>query len=273
MGFLYVPFREGCTRADFAAILLKFVNSMHEGEFGWTTVFDPVLIDECCSLGIFPMAILPAEEDVSISFFALKLHLNRNVLNLSTWSPPIHKSDRKRAKKYRISINTNFALILSQLHRQHGENWLCAPIRRAFLYLANNPDRFNTKFLSVEVWSRQTNELVAFEFGTCVADIYASFSGGSNASGTGRLQLLCLGTMLKQCGFKYWDFGMSMEYKVELGSEDIPREQWINLVKERSSIGASPYANLLPMAADCATLLQPPPPAPPTPEELLALQV
>ena len=48
--------------------------------------------------------------------------------------------------------------------------------------------------------------------------------------GYGNILLYTLAYYLKEFGFKYWDMGMKIKYKIEMGGKMIPRKEFINLV-------------------------------------------
>lgn len=77
---------------------------------------------------------------------------------------------------------------------------------------------------SVEVWSE--GKLVAGELGYVVGSIYTSLTGAYTLEGAGGVQLVALGKLLEKLGFSIWDFGMEMNYKIELGASSVPREKW-----------------------------------------------
>ena len=62
--------------------------------------------------------------------------------------------------------------------------------------------------------------------------MYLSLTGGHRSSGTGSVQLACLGMLLQKRGFRYIDFGMQMEYKIKLGAKTVPRDQFLRLTVE-----------------------------------------
>jgi hypothetical protein len=78
----------------------------------------------------------------------------------------------------------------------------------------------------------------------CVCNVYCSLTGFCVESGSGNvqvstlpppymhqqhkplLQLMATGGLLAERGFKFWDFGMVMDYKVAMGACSVPRAQF-----------------------------------------------
>jgi hypothetical protein len=129
-----------------------------------------------------------------------------------------------------------------------GENWLCPLLQQAYIYLNKNQDSFRAKFHSMEVWDG--DELIAGSFfflhsdslerfsfylfilpfffplrayslgelGYVVGGIYTSLSGGCIRDSAGTTQLCLTGILLEKLNFLWWDFEMSHEYKLKLGT-------------------------------------------------------
>jgi len=205
-----------------STILEAFSEKEQEFAFAWT--FEPDFVVGACYNGCFPMAV-PIGEPYFV--FALKLHVKRCLV--ATKDIHVSKSTKKRSKNYTMSINTCFDEVMKQCHAQHGENWLCERLRRSFKFLAEHRSDYPVKFHSIEVW--ENGNLIAGELGYSTGSIYTSLTGFYNVNNTGSVQLCALGKLLERSGFEYWDFGMELGYKKDLGSKTIPRAEWISLVQ------------------------------------------
>ncbi|KAG5479399.1 hypothetical protein LSCM1_04659 [Leishmania martiniquensis] len=244
-------------------------------ELGFSPLFDPSLIDACCQRGIFPLAIAIGE---GIFLFAPKLHKERAVCALADGAaqrntisgfPFCQGNDgifdkdclgvsRKLTKtpnesthtpSFDIFVNRREDLVdvLTLIRRQHGENWLCAPLRRCLLYMFFNSTKYATKVIVTAIRRRkysgtpisenspaiQEGELVACEVGYLVGDIYTSATGAYCISGGGALQLSVTGVCMKSAGCRLWDLGMMMDYKRTLQCILLPRRKWQNIVAVR----------------------------------------
>lgn len=60
------------------------------------------------------------------------------------------------------------------------------------------------------------------------------------------MQLLALGLLLQQRGYDMWDLGMGMEYKYNLGAEDLERHEFLTQLFRRRT-----QANLVKSVATC----------------------
>ena len=91
-------------------------------------------------------------------------------------------------------------------------------------------DVTSVRLYSVEVWNAETGALAGGELGYSVGGIYSSLTGFSNENNAGSVQLGALGKLLMECGFRYWDLGMGMEYKTKLGAEMMRRSDFLERV-------------------------------------------
>ena len=155
-------------------------------------------------------------------------------------------------------MNRCFVAAIAKVSEIKGENWMCRSLRNIFTYMHRHPAQFTTRMVSIEVWDER-DVMVASEVGYCVGSIYTSLSGVTLVSGAGSVQLAVLGCTLKACGFTHWDFGMEMQYKVDLGGVNHPRAEWVSFVRanvEANSGSGAPVLALEQASVPCLTLLQ-----------------
>lgn len=208
-------------------------------EFSLAPSFNPELIGRVTKEGFFPMTI-----DFGVPVFAIKLHHQRCIAK-----PPgkFHKSIRKRAKKFSVSVNTCWERVVELIRSKHGHCWLVPQLADSLQYIMNHEEEFpHMRMLTWEVWAGESDELVAVELGYVVGSVYTSMTGAYEEaySGAGMVQLAVTGQYLKRNQFDYWDFGMSMNYKEDIGGYCVPRKEWLNIVKE-TSVKPIPHNDLL----------------------------
>lgn len=150
---------------------------------------------------------------------------------------------RRLVHKIRVSVNhlEDIVPAMQLIHLQHGENWLCSPLRICFTYLLTHPEPFQTKFVLFVLRSKEGENstdapgaIVAAELGFIVGDVYTSATGAYCSSSCGSLQLAAIGLWLRDIGIRVWDLGMMMDYKEKsLRCITIPRKKWCSLIESR----------------------------------------
>lgn len=163
-----------------------------------------------------------------------KLHKARCVL--SPGRIHIGRKVRRRAKGFRLTVDTAWSSVVEGIQQytftsMKGDCWLSDELVSAYEAVAalSPRRRRGIAFHSVELWHIGTGELVAGEIGYACGAIYSSLTGFAmkdQFSGLGSVQLAALGCWLDRSGFKLWDLGMELAYKVELGAHTIPRAEW-----------------------------------------------
>ena len=235
--------------------LAPWVHFYH-GDFCYSHTFHPKLIAQLFAEGFLPIATAQGR------ILLPKLHAERCVMPLrpnsiqsesslpSPSSPsqpllplrPTHvsKSVRKKANRFRFTLNQRFQQVVQGCRTQHGEHcWLYPNLVDAFLQIHRNPipakiadcDRTCLiQLVSVEVWDAQTLQLVAGELGYTVGTMYTSLTGFSAVDSAGSVQLAVTGRLLQAAGFVWWDLGMAMPYKHALGATIMPRDSFVQAV-------------------------------------------
>lgn len=186
--------------------------------------------------GFLPMAVNLGRNG---HYMLPKIHHERSLLVPS--EVHVGRQTRKRAKLYRLSVDKAWAQVVDGVQKYTwtetpGDNWLCDELVSAYhgVQALSSKQRRGVTFHSVELWHLESGTLVAGEIGYTVGKVYTSCTGfclKSGYTGSGTVQLVCLGRWLAKLGFELWDLGMEMEYKKELGSKNFPRKEWIRRLK------------------------------------------
>jgi Leu/Phe-tRNA-protein transferase len=74
-------------------------------------------------------------------------------------------------------------------------------------------------------------KLVAGEFGVTAGNVYTSYSGYYDESNAGTVQLILTTLYLQNQGFAFFDLGMPLDYKTDLGATDISPEEFVALFR------------------------------------------
>lgn len=184
---------------------------------------------------------LPMSAGRGEGLLLLKLHRQRCVLEPFS-SAHIGRHTWKRAARFRLSVDQAFDDVV-RATRQHtfttrpGDNWLTPALAAQYAAVNRLPAtaRHGCTFHSVELWDLASGKLAAGEVGYTVGSIYSSCTGFAlkrEFPGAGTLQLTALGEWLHKSGFKVWDLGMEMDYKLAFGGRCRPRRAWVATVRE-----------------------------------------
>ena len=143
----------------------------------------------------------------------------------------------KRVKKlinqnnFEFLINKDINKILEKLDDYHKDNWLTNKYKDLIVNLYKNPDN-NFSILSIELYDKNSKELIAGEIGYKINSTYTSLSGFSskdeNYKNWGKLQMVLLAFYLEKNNFSFWNLGHPyMQYKFDLGAKLYSREDFL----------------------------------------------
>ncbi|MDR1940705.1 MAG: GNAT family N-acetyltransferase [Endomicrobium sp.] len=156
-------------------------------------------------------------------------HLIRSVLDFSDLH--INRSLKRFISKYELRADTDFNIIIEKCYAAYGDYWLTKKLIELIIKIKekNYPD---VKPVSFGVY--RDGQLKAGEFGIISGKVYTSYSGYHEENHSGKVQLVLTAKYLRENGFAFWDFGMPLDYKTELGAKNITLPQF--LAKFRSGI-------------------------------------
>ncbi|TVR66720.1 MAG: hypothetical protein EA427_15725 [Spirochaetaceae bacterium] len=190
-------------------------------EFCLSRRVDADMIGRCCQLGYLPMA----DEYLGTSLLLIKCHRKRMVLRF----PRVHVSRgtrrRLRREPFFLALDGQFEAVMAETSRHHEESWLTPALGAALLELHRNP-RHGVSVHSVELTGPE-GDLVAAELGYRCGGAYTSLSGFHRRSGTGMIQMVALAFLLRRAGFAFWDLGMDIPYKRDLGARPVERAAFL----------------------------------------------
>ena len=237
---------------EWTACADALVAAEYPQEFALSTFLDCDAIEQACLAGFMPMSArftVPRDfpygepelsgqaniEQTSIeqdgqtrTFYTPKLHLERCVLDPS--ASRITATTRRASRHFQVSVNQAFDRTMAACVDTHGDGWLTPALTRVFSELHIDQARRQVKFISIELW--KDGALVAGELGYAAGNAYASLSGFRSLSGAGTIQLAALTGILSESGYRVWDLGMPMDYKIALGGRILPRQEYLPLLRE-----------------------------------------
>jgi len=199
----------------------------------------------------------PGSTRVKDDFYYLllpKLHLVRSALFFDNLH--IKKSIRKYMNRYELKADTEFDRILNRCLEKHGQDWLTPPLVDCIRQIRNgndfnrNPDTEPALFTGLELSPvnkvypssfglYRDGELVAGEFGIVYGNVYTSYSGYFDEDNAGTVQIILTTRYLQEHGFSFFDLGMPLDYKNDLGAVDITPYRFVQLFRMGNKVRRS----------------------------------
>lgn len=220
---------------------------LHErgGEFCATFSMAPSMVAACCRLGYLPMA----HHETETPLLLIKCHEERMVLRFSELH--IGRSVRRRMRKHRwvLAVDRDFARVLRDIQKVHEPSWFTPSLCAVFQMMHDNPPD-GVSLHSVELY-REDGALAAAEIGYRCGAVYTSLSGYYLVDGAGAVQTAALALVLENRGFAFWDLGMDVPYKRDLGARGVERFTFLQEYRREASV---PPPSFPERAVDCRRL-------------------
>jgi Leu/Phe-tRNA-protein transferase len=217
----------------------KIVNAMlqtgYNEEFCVAWDFNPDFIARLMEAGFLVMSANIAAEQQEPDYILLpKLHMVRSALFFENLH--IKKSIRRYLPLYELRPDSDFELIVDRCVEKHGDAWLTPPlvdsikkIRELAAANGNTPFINTPDFLFFPKRNAypasfalyHNDKLAAGECGVICGCVYTSYSGFYDEENAGTVQMILTAQFLKRQNFTFFDFGMPLEYKNDLGAVDI----------------------------------------------------
>jgi len=235
-GFLVILPRDNPRR-----IVDAILGTGYNEEFCVSLDFSPDFIARLMAAGFLVMSAKfadAADEDESADHEAAapeidkryillpKLHLTRSALFFDKLH--VKKSVKRYINRYELRPDADFDFIVNRCQEVHGKDWLTGPLIAAIRNIRQNRLR-GVYPMSFALY--RDDKLVAGEFGVKAGSVYTSYSGYYDESNAGTVQLILTTRWLQDNGFAFFDLGMPMDYKTDLGAEDIGPEEFVALFR------------------------------------------
>ncbi|MDR2716869.1 MAG: GNAT family N-acetyltransferase [Treponema sp.] len=191
-------------------------------EFCVSLDFSPDFIARLMAAGFLVMSTKVDNEHILLP----KLHLTRSALFFDNLH--IKKSVKRYLNRYELRYDSDFDFILNRCMEIHGGDWLTAPLAAAIRNIRQNRPHgvYPASFALY-----RNGKIVAGEFGVKAGRVYTSYSGYYDESNAGTVQLILAARYLQEHGFSFFDLGMPLDYKTDLGATDISPEDFVALFR------------------------------------------
>lgn len=244
-GFLVISPEDDCN-----AIVDVMLATNYSEDFCIATDFESRFTARLMEAGFLVMSADVAGKDEKESYYISlpKLHLERSALFFENLH--IKRSVRKLLNRYELRADTDFEKIIDRCVEKHGADWLTPPLvksikqirslsRKEAEYVAETAPDYVTGTLSASTAKAyptafalyHNGKLAAGEFGVICGKIYTSYSGFYEEPNTGTVQIILTAKYLQEQGFLFFDLGMPMDYKNDLGAVNITPEEFVSLFR------------------------------------------
>jgi Leu/Phe-tRNA-protein transferase len=135
--------------------------------------------------------------------------------------------------RYELSINTDFDLIFERCVAAHGNGWLTEPLFDVIKKIRQDK---NNKIKPFSFGVYRNGKLAAGEFGIVAGKVYTSYSGYHDEKSAGKVQMILTAHYLRDNNFAFWDLGMPLQYKLDLGATLVDTESFLKIFREAANI-------------------------------------
>jgi len=141
---------------------------------------------------------------------------------------------RQYAGRYELKFDSDFDIIFTKCQERYRDDYDDVLYMENFRFLFSIINKNNDSPRAIGVGLYLDGKLVAGDIGVQVRQVYTSYSGYHDLSGTGSVQLLMLARYLEENGFVFWDLGSDTisrfeRYKYKMGAEKISNAEYQKL--------------------------------------------
>jgi Leu/Phe-tRNA-protein transferase len=230
-GHLFISPEDDC-RAIVDAMLM----TGYSEEFCIADDFSPEFTARLMEAGFLVMSAKFDSEDEDFYLLLPKLHLERSALFFENLH--IKKSIRRLLKNYELKPDIDFDRIVDICVEKHGPDWLTPPLVECIKKIRRDSPEGEKEQLSPTDAAYPTSfalyrdgKLAAGEFGIVCGKVYTSYSGFYEEDNAGTVQLVLTTRYLQERGFLFFDLGMPMDYKTDLGAVNLSPEEFVSLFR------------------------------------------
>jgi Leu/Phe-tRNA-protein transferase len=232
-GYIYITPSDDCHK-----VVEHILETNYSEEYCLAEVFEPDFIAGLMEAGFLVMSMNLSKDD---PFYILlpKLHLVRSALFYENLH--IKKSVRRLLNRYELKADADFDYIIDRCVEKHGCDWLTPPLIDCIKKIRQNSVENHPvqDDLSPVPYAHPASfalyrdgKLAAGEFGVVCGKVYTSYSGFYDEDNAGTIQLIKTTRYLQEHGFSFFDMGVPLDYKTDLGAVDISPEEFVKLFRE-----------------------------------------
>jgi Leu/Phe-tRNA-protein transferase len=232
-GHLFISPQDDC-RAIVDAMLMTGYNE----EFCIADDFSPEFTARLMEAGFLVMSAKFGSKDEAEDDYILlpKLHLERSALFFENLH--IKKSIRRLLNSYELKADFEFDRIVDTCVEKHGPDWLTPPLIKCIRKIRKDSQEGEKQDLTPTTGAYPASfalyrdgKLAAGEFGVVCGKVYTSYSGFYEEDNAGTVQLVLTSRYLQERGFLFFDLGMPMDYKTDLGAVNLSPEEFVSLFR------------------------------------------
>ena len=218
IGYLYISPEDDCN-----AIVDAMLATGYNEEFCIADDFSHEFIAKLMEAGFLVMSVRVVDE---VYFLLPKLHIIRSALFFENLH--IKRSIRRLLSRYELKANVEIDHIIDRCIEKHGNDWLTPPLVDCIKNL-HKVDGTTAQKASFGLY--RDGKLVAGEFGIVCGKVYTSYSGYYDEPNAGTVQIILAAKWLEEQGFLFFDLGMPLPYKNDLGAVDISPGEFVALFR------------------------------------------
>jgi Leu/Phe-tRNA-protein transferase len=229
-GYLFISPEDDCH-----AIVDAMLATDYSEEFCIADDLSPEFTARLMEAGFLVMSTGIAGDNDELDYILLpKLHLERSALFFENLH--VKKSIRRFIKHYELRPDADFDFIIDRCVEKHGDGWLTPPLVENIKKLRNPQAELGRLVPASTVYPAsfalyRDGKFAAGEFGIVYGNVYTSYSGFYDEPNAGTVQIILAARHLQEQGFSFFDLGMPMNYKNDLGAVDISPEEFVRLFR------------------------------------------
>jgi len=227
---------------DCNAVVDEILATNYDNEFCFAADFEPEFIAKLMEAGFLVMsAVIDTDDNKQFYLMLPKLHLVRSALFFD--SLHIKKSVKKYLSRYELRADAEFERIIDNCVRKHGMDWLTPPLVdciKKIRYMKTGGEFYRPPLkpqlddiyaYPVSFGLYREGKLIAGEFGVVCGSVYTSYSGYCDEDNSGTVQIIQTARYLQENGFSFFDLGMPLDYKTDLGAVEITPHRFVELFR------------------------------------------